>query len=100
MQVRTRSITTDVSERTGRRIRRLRTERGWSYLDLHRAIVKATETDSWGPTAISPAVLRNMEDGVIISAGVRKTRWIEVGEARAIAMAFGMSIDQLIGNWT
>ena len=97
-QPRTRSTSPEVSKRTGEKVRRLRLERGWSYLDLHDEIVSATWEDPQGPTSISQAVLRNIEEGITIAPGTRKPRWIEVGEARALAMAFGVSIDNLVNG--
>lgn len=93
---RTRSTGPEVDQQVGDRIREYRTERGWNWLQLHDEIMDATRQDPWGPTEISPATLKNMEDGMIITKGKRQVRRKSAGEIRALALAFGVSTDDLI----
>ena len=98
IQARTRSIGPEVSERTGRRIRRLRTEQGWTYQDLSLAVHDLTRDDPDGQKEISVAVLRNMENGILLGSGIRQPRRIEIGEAAVLARVFGVTIDYLAGG--
>lgn len=93
---RTRSTGPETDEQVGNRIRQYREERGWDYLRLHREIIDATRDDPQGPTEISPATLRNMERGMIVAKGERQVRRKSAGEIRALALAFGVSADDLI----
>lgn len=97
-QARKRSIGPEVSERAGRRVRRLRVERGFKYHeDLSLAIHDMTRDDPDGPKEITAVVLRNIENGVLLPDGIRHPRRIELGEAAVLARVFGVSIDYLAG---
>lgn len=95
-QARVRSIGPEVSEATGNHIYKLRNDRKWSYQDLSYRIHDITRDDPDGPKDISPAVLRNIELGVITGPGERTARRIAVDEAVVLARVFEVSLDKLI----
>lgn len=96
-QARKRSIGPRVSELAGRRVRRLRAEQGISHQDLSLRIHDLTRDDPDGQQEITAAVLRNLENGVLLPDGTRQPRRIELGEAAILARVFGVSIDYLAG---
>lgn len=95
-QARVRSIGPEVSEATGNRVYKLRNDRGWSYQDLSLRIHDMTRDDPDGQKYLSPAVLRNIELGVITGPGERVARRIAVDEAVVLARVFGISLDKLV----
>jgi len=97
---RTRSTGPEVDQAVGQRVKKHRTERGWDFLQLHREIEAATKDDPWGPTVISPAVLKNCEEGMIVGHGRRQVRRITTGEVRGMALAFGITTDDLIFGYS
>jgi transcriptional regulator with XRE-family HTH domain len=96
-QARKRSIGPEVSERAGRRVRRLRTERGLSHQDLSLLIHDETKDDPDGQKEMTAIVLRNLEYGVLLPDGTRQPRRVELGEAAVLARVFGVTIDYLAG---
>ena len=96
-QARKRSIGPEVSERAGRRVRRLRVERGWTHEALSLQIHDMTRDDDDGQKEMTAVVLRNIENGVLLPTGVRQPRRIELGEAVVLARVFGVTIDHLAG---
>jgi hypothetical protein len=95
-EARVRSIGPEMSEQTGNHVYKLRTGRSWSYQDLSLRIHDMTRDDPDGPKDISPAVLRNIELGVITAPGERAARRIAVDEAVVLARVFEISLDKLI----
>lgn len=96
-QARTRSIGPGTSEKAGKRVRRLRTERGWTHHQLSLAIHDMTRHDEDGQKEISTAVLRNLENGLLRGDGTRQVRRMELGEAAVLARVFDVSIGYLAG---
>lgn len=95
-QARKRSIGPEVSERAGRRVRRLRVERGWTHEALSLQIHDLYRDDPEEQKELSPVVLRNMENGVLLPSGIRQVRRITVDEAVVLAEVFNVSLDELL----
>lgn len=98
-QARIRSIGPEISEQTGNHLYKLRwLDRQWTYNELSLHIHDVTRDDLDGPKDISPGVLRNMEQGVVIN-GERQARRITVDEAVVLARVFDISVDKLVAGY-
>ena len=80
----------------GRRIRELMDEQQWTYPDLSRQIELATSEEYGGPVRITAGTLRSMVEGYYGEDGMIPRR-ITAGELAALALAFDVSSDWLLG---
>lgn len=79
-------------------LRRLMDERDppWTYQEVSRLIATATAEEYGGPVHISAGTLRSMVEGYYGKDGMNPRR-ITAGELRALALAFDVSSDYLLG---
>lgn len=68
----------------------------WTYPELSRRIELATAEEPGGPVCITAGTLRSMVEGYYGEAGM-KPRRITAGELRALALAFNVTSDWLLG---
>ncbi len=95
---RVRSTGPEWDQKVGQRIRELMDDRDppWTYPEVSRLIATATAEEYGGPVHITAGTLRSMVEGYYGEEGM-KPRRITAGELRALALAFDVSSDFLLG---
>lgn len=95
---RVRSTGPEWDQKVGQRIRLLMDERDppWTYQEISRLIAAATAEEYGGPVHITAGTLRSMVEGYYGESGM-KPRRITAGELRALALAFDVTSDWLLG---
>lgn len=96
MPPRVRSTGPERDRQVGRRIRSLMDDLEWTYPELSRQIELVTSEEYGGPVHITAGTLRSMVEGYYGEDGM-KPRRITAGELAALALAFDVTSDYLIG---